>query len=125
MWRQRHCQSHGSSLSRIVVTEHVGLAQHDDAALGQPGPAGHDGGVDGAERAVPRDERGAALLELDDAVVAHDARAAEDDVRVRVRPILVAADGRQTLFEVVQGDAGAQDVFVDANLEKNDKKKFF
>lgn len=107
MWRQRHCQSHGSGLRRVVVPEHVGLAQDDDAALRKPSPAGHGRGVDGAKRAVPRNEGGAALLEFDDAVFGHDARTAEDDVRMRAGPLLVAADGRQTFLQVVQGDAGA------------------
>jgi hypothetical protein len=59
------------------------------------------------ERTLARDECCAAFLQLDDAVIAYDAWAPKDDVRMRIWTFLVAADGRQALLEVVECDPGA------------------
>ena len=91
-------------LCRIVVPEHVGLAQDDDAALREPRGLGHQGGVDHAQGPLHGRHQGChAVLEVDDAVVGLDARPPQRDVGLR----LFSADDGVALLEVVDRDAGA------------------
>ena len=65
-----------------------------------------------AEPAVERDKRGAAVLDIDDAMVANDGRSSKENVGVDV-----ASDHRLTLLQPEESHARAQSVLIDQDLQ--------